>query len=76
MIRQASGWGFSPFLEDSVGIDPAENLMSATSYGEFKPVQRSEGDFEFNRDKLLRYNLTPELKNRNRRIELLLFYRF
>ncbi|MEN3332425.1 MAG: chemotaxis protein MotB [Blastocatellia bacterium] len=62
------------FLSDSVGIDPAEHLMSATSFGEFKPVQRSADDSQYNRDKLLEHNNTPDLKGRNRRIELLLFY--
>ena len=62
------------FLQESVGIDPAEHLMSATSFGEFKPVQRSEDD-KYSRDKLREHNSTAELKGRNRRIELLLFYR-
>ena len=68
--------GVFKFLQDSVGIDPAQNLMSATSYGEFKPVQRSQDDSLFNRRKLLYHNITTELKDKNRRIELLLFYRF
>jgi flagellar motor protein MotB len=63
------------FLQGSVGIDPAEHLMSATSFGEFKPVSRSGGDIEYDRDRLRQDNATPEQKARNRRIELLLFYR-
>ena len=63
------------FLQLSVGIDPAEHLMSATSFGEFKPTTRSGGDMQYNRDRLRVDNATPEMKGRNRRIELLLFYR-
>jgi len=63
------------FLQDVVGIDPAEHLMSATSFGEFKPVARSGGDIQYDKDKLGKDNATPEQKARNRRIELLLFYR-
>jgi flagellar motor protein MotB len=62
------------FLQEKVDINPADNLMSATSFGEFKPVQRS-ADRQYNSDKLREDNLTPELKSRNRRIELLLFYK-
>lgn len=63
------------FLEQTVGIDPAEHLMSATSFGEFKPLQRSLDDRQYGRDKLREHNSTSDLKSRNRRIELLLFYR-
>lgn len=63
------------FLQNDVGINPIEHMMSATSYGEFKPVQRSEEDSQYNEQKLIRHNETPEKRNRNRRIELLLFYR-
>ena len=63
------------FLQESVGIDPAEHLMSATSFGEFKPVQRSVDDSHYNRERLREHNSTFDMKGRNRRIELLLFYR-
>jgi flagellar motor protein MotB len=63
------------FLQDSAAIDPAEHLMSATSFGEFKPVQRDKEGIEYHRETLLRNNITPELKAKNRRIELLLFYK-
>jgi len=63
------------FLRDKIGINPAEHLMSATSFGEYKPVQRSEDDNNYNLEKLQQDNDTPELKGKNRRIELLLFYR-
>lgn len=62
------------FLQEQVGIDPAENLMSATSFGEFKPVQRTQASTKFNEQLLLQENDSPEKKARNRRIELLLFY--
>jgi len=64
------------FFQINIGIDPASHLMSATSFGEFKPVQRSEEDMEFSRAKLDLSNATDELMTRNRRIELLLFYKF
>ncbi|MBI1923912.1 OmpA family protein [Candidatus Poribacteria bacterium] len=64
------------FLQNPVGIDPAEHLMSATSFGEFKPVQRSNDDSTYNRSKLRQHNLSDALKDQNRRIEILLFYRF
>ena len=32
------------FLQRKIGIDPARHLMSATSFGEYKPVQRLDGD--------------------------------
>ena len=64
------------FLQEQVPIDPAIHLMSATSFGEFKPVQRSIQDRFYNLDKLEMHNGTDELKAQNRRIEILLFYRF
>lgn len=62
------------YLQNEVGIDPAEHLMSATSFGEFKPVQRSDEDLFYNDLNLIKDNRTKSLKDRNRRIELLLFY--
>lgn len=64
------------FLQKDVGINPAGHLMSATSFGEYKPVQRSEDDADYSPERLRADNATPELKGRNRRVELLLFYRF
>ena len=64
------------FLQEQVSINPATHLMSATSFGEFKPVQRSIQDSSYNPEKLEAHNSTDELKARNRRIEILLFYRF
>jgi len=64
------------FLKDEIDIDPAYHLMSITSFGEYKPVQRSEESIYYDRSYLQKHNLSPELKERNRRIELLLFYRY
>lgn len=61
------------FLKDQVGIDPAQQLMSATSYGQYKPVGRNSGE-SYNDDKLWEANNSEEERRRNRRIELLLFY--
>ena len=63
------------FLQRSIRIDPATHLMSATSFGEYKPVQRSTDDSTYNRQKLMQDNSTRALKAKNRRIEILLFYR-
>ena len=64
------------FLQKQVEIDPASHLMSATSFGEFKPVQRSDQETAYNSVKLAWHNRTNELKAQNRRIEILLFYRY
>jgi len=63
------------FLKDSIGISPIKNLMSIASFGEYKPVSRSEFDYNFTEEDLLKANLTPQLKALNRRIEILLFYK-
>ena len=63
------------FLQHDIGIDPAEHLMSATSFGEFKPVQRSEEGSHYNLERLHEHNKSEALKAQNRRIEILLFYR-
>jgi len=62
------------FLVEEVGIDPARHLMSATSYGPYKPVRRSPGE-TYNEDKLWEANNESAERRRNRRIELLLFYK-
>lgn len=49
------------FLQDSVGFNPTEQLMSATSFGEYNPVERvNNGNSEFNDDLLVAYNETDE----------------
>lgn len=60
------------FLKDA-GIDPNNKLMSITSFGPYKPVGRDE-DAQYNHKKIEEENIFPEQKNKNRRIELLLFY--
>ncbi len=63
------------FLKNQGGIDPATHLMSATSFGEFKPVNRLEEDSGYNRERLQKDNETSKQRALNRRIELLLFYK-
>ena len=63
------------FLKDKVGIQPAERLMSITSFGEYKSVQRSGQDQPYTTQKLVADNSSDELRRRNRRIELVLIYR-
>ena len=63
------------FLQKTIQIDPARYLMSATSFGEYKPVRRLTNDRTYNRQKLMQHNSNRALKARNRRIEILLFYR-
>jgi len=64
------------FLQNKIKIDPAKHLMSATSFGEYKPVQRSVRDSTYTHGKLERDNSTKAKKAKNRRMEILLFYRF
>lgn len=61
------------FLAEEGGINPARHLMSVTSYGPYKPVDRSPGEL-YNEDKLWEANDDSTERRRNRRIELLLFY--
>ena len=63
------------FLQSRIRIDPARHLMSATSFGEYKPVRRLTNDRTYNRQKLMQHNRNHLLKAQNRRIEILLFYR-
>ena len=63
------------FLQNRIRIDPARHLMSATSFGEYKPVQRLNKDSTYNLEKLKDHNLNNTLKAKNRRMEILLFYR-
>ena len=64
------------FLQEQIHIDPATHLMSATSFGEYKPVQRSVRDSTYTPEKLKMHNSSKALKAQNRRMEILLFYRF
>jgi flagellar motor protein MotB len=62
------------FLQNKVGINPYEHLMSATSFGEYQSIQRSIST-DYNLGKLEADNATEDLRRRNRRIELVLIYR-
>lgn len=62
------------FLQVNVGIDPSQYLMSATSFGKYKPVGREAGS-EYNYEKLQEANSDEALMARNRRIEIVLFYK-
>jgi hypothetical protein len=65
-------------LSKSIGfysIDPAENLMSITTFGEYKPITRSNDDIHYNKEKLEIANNTAELRSKNSRIEIWLFFR-
>lgn len=75
-MRLASNRAISVFnyLKEVLKIDPSQHLMSITSFGEFKPVQRSENEKYYSANILQKHNLTVAMKERNRRIELLLFY--
>lgn len=57
------------------GIDPVRHIMSASSFGEYKPVQREYSDINFNSEGLKKYNEKPEQRTLNRRIEIVLIYR-
>lgn len=62
------------FLQTTVGIDPAKYLMSVTSFGKYKPVGREAGQ-SFDRQKLEEANANDDAKAKNRRIEIVLFYK-
>ena len=62
------------FLTQQVRIDPSQHLVSATSFGEFAPVQRKR-DALFDGTQLEKSNATDVLRQANRRIELVLFFR-
>lgn len=57
------------------GIDPARTIMSASSFGEYVPVQRDRSDATYSLDRLIRDNNSPAKKRLNRRIEVVLLYR-
>ncbi|MEK8016137.1 MAG: OmpA family protein [Candidatus Parabeggiatoa sp.] len=58
-----------------LGIDPTRHIMSATSFGEYKPVQRQYSDMAYNNNRLKRDNNTQKKRKKNRRIEVVLIYR-
>lgn len=63
------------FLQNNVGIDPNKKLMSISSFGEFKSVQRGEKEAaDYNYDQLISDNSDENLRSYNRRIEIVLIY--
>jgi flagellar motor protein MotB len=60
------------FFRNEVKINPAEKLMSATSFGEYKPVRRGEIDYTLKQ--IEENNNDDQLRSQNRRIELVLIY--
>ncbi len=62
------------FLQIDIGVDPARHLMSVTSFGKYKPVGREAGQ-DFDREKLVNANADVAAKAKNRRIEIVLFYK-
>lgn len=63
------------FLRTDVDINPTQVLMSATSFGEYDPVNRSQDEISYSLERLRQDNSTDELRSKNRRIELVLVYR-
>jgi len=64
---------FKHFQE--LGIDPTRHIMSATSFGEYKSVQRKYSNTYYNSNRLKRDNNTEKKREKNRRIEVVLIYR-
>lgn len=63
------------YLQTQVGIDPSKNLMSATTFGEFRSVQRGRDNPNYSWEQLIADNETDAMRGRNRRIEIVLNYR-
>lgn len=62
-------------LSEKVGIDPLSHLVSISSFGEYKPVGREASDRGFSLDQLKAANKSSAKRDKNRRIEILLYYR-
>ncbi len=60
------------FLKES-GVNPSEHVMSATSYGEFYPVGRHSEE-SWTQQRTEQENSSDWLRQRNRRVELVLRY--
>jgi flagellar motor protein MotB len=63
-------------FQNEIGIDPTQSMMSATSFGQYMPIQRTYYDRDYNHFQLTVDNNRPEKRTRNRRIEIVLFYFF
>lgn len=62
------------FLTTEAGIDPADHLVSATTFGEYSPINRTDTT-SFGSVMLQEANENEKVRRRNRRVELLLFYK-
>ena len=62
-------------LRNNAKIDPIKHLMSASSYGAYMPVQRNIDNTGYSSEKLSNDNRTEILRDKNRRIEIVLIYR-
>jgi len=58
-----------------LGIDPRYEMMSATTFGEYVPVQRRSHGISYSPDQLAEDNNSSTKRMMNRRIEILLIYR-
>ncbi len=57
------------------GIDPSCAIMSAASFGDYVPVQRTKSEGPYSQERLAKDNDTPGKRRVNRRIEIVLIYR-
>ncbi|HHB93293.1 MAG TPA: hypothetical protein ENK59_08805 [Thioploca sp.] len=62
------------FLKEELAINPAKVLMSATSFGSYKPVSRTAED-KYTWERIKTENDNNDKKQLNRRIEIVLTYR-
>ncbi len=62
------------FLKEQLEINPAKILMSATSFGSYKPVSRTAED-NYTWERIRLENDDKDKKQLNRRIEIVLTYR-
>ncbi len=73
-LASARAMSVYKFLQSNIGVNPAEHLMSATSFGKYKPVGREAGNL-YSQSQLTSDNATEALMARNRRIEIVLFFK-
>lgn len=73
-LASARAMSVYKFLQSNIGVNPAEHLMSATSFGKYKPVGREAGN-TYSQAQLSSDNATEELMARNRRIEIVVFFK-
>ena len=73
-LASARAMSVYKFLQSNIGVNPAEHLMSATSFGKYKPVGREAGN-TYSKSQLNSDNATEALMARNRRIEIVVFFK-